>query len=35
MIGTVVPWETDTGAEHSSDPDVHDAENYRDLQGAE
>ena len=35
MIGTVVSWEMDGSVEHSSDPDVHEAGNYRDLQGAE
>ena len=35
MIGTVMSWETDSGAEHSSDPDVHEAGNYRNLHGAE
>ena len=35
MIETVVSWETDGSAERSSDPDMHEAGNYRDLQGAE
>ena len=35
MIETVVSWETDGSAEHSSDPDMHEAGSYRDLQGAE